>query len=1156
MPRGGTARRGANTRSGTAAAINDEDENFPVVNHANRGGRGGRHGHAIAPPPAPPPYTYTPSGLPTNRFWVLGDSSARNSMTGSIPKISPDIANSGPGSLAVVEHQHVNDADQANALGITVGTLEPQATAVIPERLESPNKAAIISPRLVPLTPLNRSVKMGMVKPLTLIRGIGLMGLPDNSRSCSAPAGIHMPRPGVPTMVREVSYDRELEEVLGSEHAAHMVDIRQFTVQQQAMGKGKAPKVMTDDGSVNGDNDRLRFLNSLFQTLRQEMIDSEDRSDPNFHVQIRDRFNEAIRQNDIHPDQSVDHRLEDDLPRFHFPQAYFDNRLTEGDAHMAHWLNDHPDCTIVDYHHAMQHGTPAPDTPKTGSIQFKCETPEDSQILYHRIGATDDERMEFQRRRDLDLSRNIQVMKSPRNHAANPPSNPPSDHPSSGNGSDGNLPRGNTPRLPNGRDNGINHGNSGFPSGNGYGGNGPPGGSPSGNGRDNNQTPKPQSWHNQPRPNIYGHHGNGAPPPPPPPPGGGNGYDGDQTPTDNGRNFNIGRWNSPFYGDVSQNDAVGLIGDSQDRGDIWNEQLQSVAERIRKMINLHVSVSLGVREDGNRVNVVRVSAPPSYNGHKDLQRFYVWFGSCLRWMKINHLGGSDREEERVAHIGTALEDKAVKWYEDNVDGFADRVWSLFDVIMGLYIAFIHETVIHEATENFNAIKFTGTVDEFYRELEAAAKRLVQQPDVYTFKTRFLAGLPLWIRNGVFARDRSAQHSSVKQLYEAACKSEHHVTMVDSFRNGEPSISSEPRRTNVRGQTRIDLPRWPDGRFLPRNARDRDGPAINAKSDQPRAMVGTGTRNPDPVRTGTQTTKVGYVNPRYANLRCNACKNLGHIASDSNCPQYGKGRPRIMNIKPQNEQDFEVFEEDYDSEQEIHREAEELFMRAASPEDAVGIDEPATLEDFGVEVDETEDTQERMQRLGVFEDDDADYHAGDVQFKAMYCNEDAWSEEHCAILRLVRKGGENHPLVALVTINGHQALTLFDSGCTTDGVRKVVKVSSTMVPCDEEIRYHLGSPKQFNCDQRETVEVLTKLQNDRAERDSRRRTTVEDVDDDETALPAKAAGKVSALGPDNPCSLNKEEAEDYLRIREEKRKLAEELLKLRIASGDTHVLESP
>ncbi|KAJ7583309.1 hypothetical protein C8J56DRAFT_1028318 [Mycena floridula] len=193
--------------------------------------------------------------------------------------------------------------------------------------------------------------------------------------------------------------------------------------------------------------------------------------------------------------------------------------------------------------------------------------------------------------------------------------------------------------------------------------------------------------------------------------------------------FDSARWKSPFYGESTESYRVRVVNHIDDRGDVWNEQLETVAGQISKMIALRVSMPLPISASGKRFNVVRVPDPPSYNGHRDLQKFYVWLGACLRWMKINRLCGPDREEERVAHIGSALADKAAKWYVDNVDGIPDQEWTLFDVIMGLYLAFIHATVIHEATEQFNSIEFSDTVDMFYRDLEASARRMIQKQGV-------------------------------------------------------------------------------------------------------------------------------------------------------------------------------------------------------------------------------------------------------------------------------------------------------------------------------------------------------------------------------------------------------------------------------------------
>ncbi|KAJ7595580.1 hypothetical protein C8J56DRAFT_1042676 [Mycena floridula] len=252
--------------------------------------------------------------------------------------------------------------------------------------------------------------------------------------------------------------------------------------------------------------------------------------------------------------------------------------------------------------------------------------------------------------------------------------------------------------------------------------------------------------------------------------------------------FDIRQWSPSFYGDEHINLAPTA---TETRGQVWVDQAQKVATRIAAMIKTYVGTAMVNHScHGPKYPVVRVSPPDKYAGDKDYHQFEVWIGRLLRWMQINHLGGPERKHERVIHAGMALSGKAAGWYMDTVDRPTDRSWKLLDVFMGLYLQYIHETAIYEATSNFYQIQFSTAVDQYYRELESAASRMIQRPDVYTFKCKFLSDLPADIRDGVFDRDCGPEHSSVRELYSAAVQSENSLNLVDQFDAME--ISTESR----------------------------------------------------------------------------------------------------------------------------------------------------------------------------------------------------------------------------------------------------------------------------------------------------------------------------------------------------------------------------
>ena len=141
----------------------------------------------------------------------------------------------------------------------------------------------------------------------------------------------------------------------------------------------------------------------------------------------------------------------------------------------------------------------------------------------------------------------------------------------------------------------------------------------------------------------------------------------------------------------------------------------------------------------------------------------------LQWMKICRMGGPSYEDMRVSHLGVALDGKALRWYNEHVDGVhaVRRNWTLLDVFMGLYSHFIHETAIQEATDKFHDARYKTNAEEFYQDLCQLALRMVHPPDKYTFRSRLLLGFPPNIRKKVVERGINAEVSSTEAIVRAA-----------------------------------------------------------------------------------------------------------------------------------------------------------------------------------------------------------------------------------------------------------------------------------------------------------------------------------------------------------------------------------------------------
>ena len=98
----------------------------------------------------------------------------------------------------------------------------------------------------------------------------------------------------------------------------------------------------------------------------------------------------------------------------------------------------------------------------------------------------------------------------------------------------------------------------------------------------------------------------------------------------------------------------------------------------------------------------KVPEPRAYGGEEDVEAFEGWLGNILRWFSINRYCGPDFDEDCVVCMAMFLENAALTWYGDNIDGGSHRncEWSFEEVVIGLYDRFIHQGALRSTSDMF------------------------------------------------------------------------------------------------------------------------------------------------------------------------------------------------------------------------------------------------------------------------------------------------------------------------------------------------------------------------------------------------------------------------------------------------------------------------
>src|ERR1700683_3279892 len=104
----------------------------------------------------------------------------------------------------------------------------------------------------------------------------------------------------------------------------------------------------------------------------------------------------------------------------------------------------------------------------------------------------------------------------------------------------------------------------------------------------------------------------------------------------------------------------------------------------------------------------------------------------------------------------------------------------------MYKGFIHEVTMQNAATSYQKTKFScskGTL-AFYNKLQRHASCMVQPPDKYSMKRKFLKGLPEDIVEGLLkVRHMSAEHASMVRIL-------HEVKVMESSIQAYHNYKSE------------------------------------------------------------------------------------------------------------------------------------------------------------------------------------------------------------------------------------------------------------------------------------------------------------------------------------------------------------------------------
>jgi len=83
---------------------------------------------------------------------------------------------------------------------------------------------------------------------------------------------------------------------------------------------------------------------------------------------------------------------------------------------------------------------------------------------------------------------------------------------------------------------------------------------------------------------------------------------------------------------------------------------------------------------------LQAKLPEAYKGKDDFDRLESWLQGLLRYFKLHHLTGRDRDGDRILVAGTCLKGWAERWFNHKVEQpqCITCNWRFKSVVLGLY----------------------------------------------------------------------------------------------------------------------------------------------------------------------------------------------------------------------------------------------------------------------------------------------------------------------------------------------------------------------------------------------------------------------------------------------------------------------------------------
>ncbi len=222
-----------------------------------------------------------------------------------------------------------------------------------------------------------------------------------------------------------------------------------------------------------------------------------------------------------------------------------------------------------------------------------------------------------------------------------------------------------------------------------------------------------------------------------------------------------------------------------------------IHSRLQRIINDHLAFKLEL-PGGSKGLAPDPKNMVQYGGGNDDNEFKSWLMNIVITLQVKQLGGDEQDNTCIAVVMFWLKDKALEWYHAYVMSLwrSKEHWTFREIILELYDRFIHDAAVNKARTKFDECRFSdrGTTQGYYNMLQKYADEMIEPPDAYSMKSKFMRGIPGRIATDIFNNGLTVKGSTIKELVVAARKSEWKNFSISQYvRSVGTSSKPEKRR---------------------------------------------------------------------------------------------------------------------------------------------------------------------------------------------------------------------------------------------------------------------------------------------------------------------------------------------------------------------------